>query len=77
MALWLLAAGFFVFCPVSYLEVLFTREEGADCFCFSLVCGLSVLLALQLPRLEKRELTLVLFVRLFGLCFFGFVSSSS
>ena len=36
-------------------------------FCFS------VLLALQLPRLGKRELILVLFVRLFDLCFFGFV----
>ena len=33
----------------------------------------SVLLALRLPRLGKRELILVLFVRLFDLCFFGFV----
>ena len=33
----------------------------------------SVLLALRLPRLEKRELILVLFVRLFDLCLFGFV----
>ena len=33
----------------------------------------SVLLALRLPRLGKRELILVLFVRLFVLCLFGFV----
>ena len=33
----------------------------------------SVLLVLRLPRLEKRELILVLFVRLFDLCLFGFV----
>ena len=33
----------------------------------------SVLLALRLPRLGERELVLVLFVRLFGLCLFGFV----
>ena len=31
------------------------------------------LLALRLPRLGKRELILVLFVRLFALCWFGFV----
>ena len=31
------------------------------------------LLALQLPRLGKRELILVLFVHLFDLCLFGFV----
>ena len=33
----------------------------------------SVLLVLRLPRLGKRELILVLFVRLFDLCSFGFV----
>ena len=33
----------------------------------------SVLLALQLPCLGKRELILVFFVRLFNLCLFGFV----
>ena len=37
------------------------------CLCFS------VLLALRLPRLWKRELILVLFVRLFDLYLFGFV----
>ena len=31
------------------------------------------LLALRLPRLGKRELILVLFVRLIDLCLFGFV----
>ena len=35
----------------------------------------SVLLALRLPRFGERELILVLFVRLFDLCFFGFVGS--
>ena len=33
----------------------------------------SVLLVLRLPRLGKRELILVLFVRLFDLCLFGYV----
>ena len=33
----------------------------------------SVLLVLRLPCLGKRELILVLFVRLFGLCLFRFV----
>ena len=36
-------------------------------------CVFSVLLALRLPRLGKRGLILVLFVRLFGLSLFGFV----
>ena len=40
--------------------------------CHLFLC-FSVLLALRLPRLGKRELILVLFVRLFGLCLFGFV----
>ena len=30
--------------------------------------------SIRLPRLGKRELILVLFVRLFGLCLFRFVS---
>ena len=34
----------------------------------------SVLLALRLPHLGKTDLILVLFVRLFDLCLFGFVS---
>ena len=41
--------------------------------CVILFLCFSVLLALRLPRLGKRELTLVLFVRLFDLCLFGFV----
>ena len=41
--------------------------------CVILFVCFSVLLVLRLPRLGKRELTLVLFVRLFGLCLFGFV----
>ena len=41
-------------------------------FIFDLWC-FSVLLVLRLPRLGKRELILVLFVRLFGLYLFRFV----
>ena len=41
--------------------------------CVILFLCFSVLLALQLPRLGKRELILVLFVRLLDLCLFGFV----
>ena len=40
--------------------------------CIILFLCFSVLLALRLPRLGKRDL-LVLFVRLFDLCLFGFV----
>ena len=41
--------------------------------CVILFLCFSVLLVLQLPRLGKRVLILVLFVRLFGLCLFRFV----
>ena len=41
--------------------------------CVILFLCFSVLLALRLPRFGKRELILVLFVRLFDLCLFGFV----
>ena len=41
--------------------------------CVILFLCFSVLLVLRLPRLEKRELIFVLFVRLFGLCLFRFV----
>ena len=41
--------------------------------CAILFLCFSVLLVLRLPRLGKRELILVLFVRLFGLCLFRFV----
>ena len=45
---------------------------------YALLCAIlflcfSVLLALRLPRLGKRELILVFFVRLFDLRLFGFV----
>ena len=42
--------------------------------CVILFLYFSVLLALRFPRLGKRELILVLFVRLFDLCLFGFVA---
>ena len=41
--------------------------------CVILFLCFSVLLVLRLPRFGKRELILVLFVRLFGLCLFRFV----
>ena len=41
--------------------------------CVILFLCISVLLALRLPRLGKRELILVLFVRLFDLRLFGYV----
>ena len=41
--------------------------------CVVLFLCFSVLLVLRLPRLGKRELILVLFVHLFGLCLFRFV----
>ena len=41
--------------------------------CVILFLCFSVLLVLRLPHLGKRELILVLFVRLFGLCLFRFV----
>ena len=41
--------------------------------CVILFLCFSVLLVLLLPRLGKRELILVLFVCLFGLCLFRFV----
>ena len=43
--------------------------------CVILFLCFSVIIALRLPRLGKRELILVLFVRLFDLCLFGFVGS--
>ena len=41
--------------------------------CVIMVLCFSVLLALRVPRLGKRELVLVFFVRLFNLRLFGFV----
>ena len=42
--------------------------------CVIMFLCFSVLLVLRLPRLGKKELILVLFVRFFDLCLFGFVS---
>ena len=66
---------------VSMLLLLFVAlwfSRRGDLFCLALLfcsCGFffSVLLALRLPRLGKRELILVLFVRLFDLRLFDFV----
>ena len=44
-----------------------------SCLVLFLFLRFSGLLALRLPRLEKRELILALFVRLFDLRLFGFV----
>ena len=41
--------------------------------CIILFLCVSVLLALRLPHLGKGELILMLFIRLFDLCLFGFV----
>ena len=60
----------------SYLFFFFFILRG-DLFyvllCVILFLCFSVLLALRLPRLGKRELMIVLFVRLFDLRLFGFV----
>ena len=47
--------------------------HGSNFPCVILFLCFSVLLLLRLPLLGKRELILVLFVRLFDLCLFGFV----
>ena len=52
----------------SLLDILDMSFRVSLCSCVFLV-----LLILRLPRLGKRELILVLFVRLFGLCLFRFV----
>ena len=49
-----------------------SKSNFRMCFVILFLCFL-VLLVLRLPRLGKRELFLVLFVRLFDLCLFGFV----
>ena len=63
--------------PFFYSLLLCGLFYEAICFksclvLFFFLCFL-VLLALRLPRLQKRELILVLFVRLFDLRLFGFV----
>ena len=63
--------------PVLVLLLLCGLFYEAICFYVCTLCHFvlvfSVLLALRLPSLGKRELILVLFVRLFDLCLFGFV----
>ena len=59
--------------PVLLLCGLFYVAICLDLPCVNLFLYFSVLLALRLPRLGKRELILVLFVRLFGLRLLGFV----
>ena len=58
VALWFIIRGD-LFCVLTLCYILF--------LCFS------VLLALHLSRLGKGELIVVLFVRLFDLCLFGFI----
>ena len=50
-----------------------TRRFVVCLFVCHFVLVFSDLFVLRLPRLGKRELILVLFVRLFGLCLFRFV----
>ena len=64
MLVLLFAALWFILRGDSCIEVL---------HCVILFLCFSVLLSLQLPRLRKRELILVLLVRLFNLRLFGFV----
>ena len=54
--------------------MVYSTRQFVVCLALCLfVLVFSVLFALQLPRLGKRELILVLFVCLFDLCLFGFV----
>ena len=67
----------FVLCVFVCFSFIFTFVPGTGCdLCFPCVIlflCFSVLLVLRLPRLGKRELIYMLFVRLFGLCLFRFV----
>ena len=58
-----------------FVALLFILRGDLLCVfpCFILFLCFSVLLVLRLPRLGQRELILVLFVRLFGLCLLRFV----
>ena len=56
------------------VDLWFIRGDLLYVFpCVILFLCFSVLLELRLPRLGKKELILVLFVRLFDLCLFGLV----
>ena len=59
--------------PVLLFVALWFILRGDLFYVLPCVILFSVLLALRLPRLGKRELILVLFVRLFDLRLFGFV----
>ena len=63
-----LRSYFFLLCGLFYEAIYFMSLP-----CVVLFLCFSVLLALRLPRLGKRELILVLFVRLFDLCLFSFI----
>ena len=58
-----------------FVALWFVLRGGLLCVlpCVVLFLCFSVLLMLRLPRLGRRELIVVLFVRLFGLCLFRFV----
>ena len=58
--------------PVLVCFVVYSTRRFVVCLSVLFLC-FSVLLVLRLPRLGKRELIVVLFVRLFGLCLFRFV----
>ena len=53
--------------------VVYSTRRFVVCLSVCHFVRVLVLLVLRLPRLGKRELILVLFVRLFGLCLFRFV----
>ena len=73
VALWFILRGdLFYVLPCDFLFLCFFFLFFFVFF-FFFVFLFSVLLALRLPRLWKRELNLVLFVRLFDFYLFGFV----
>ena len=65
--------GFFLSYSLLFLRFILRGDLFYVLPCVILFLCFSVLLALRLPRLGKRELTLVLFVRLIDLRLFGFV----
>ena len=68
-----LVADLFLFCfERDFMMSLSVENQSEIIEAFSST-SFSVLLVLRLPRLGKRELILVLFVRKFGLCLFRFV----
>ena len=56
-----------------FVDLWFILRDDLLYVLLCVILCFSVLLALRLPRLGKREQILVLFVRLFDLCLFGFV----